>query len=85
MSEWKLNLRLISPKMSSLVFNGPITEAAKYVIVKALDDDFDDVVKQRDELLAALIIASVCLEPNTSKATVNQIESAIARVKGGAA
>lgn len=42
---------------------------------------FDALKQQRDELVAALILASCCLEPNTSSATVNQIEAAIASVK----
>lgn len=46
-----------------------------------IKDRFLEIEQQRDELLAALILASCCLEPNTSDATVRQIEAAIANAK----
>lgn len=48
MNLWKLSLRITSPKNSALVFNGQISEAAKDAIVQALDDQFEDVARQRD-------------------------------------
>ena len=62
MSGWKISLRITSPKNSALVFSGQISEDAKNVIVKALDDQFDDVVKQRDELLADIAEESAVRE-----------------------
>lgn len=84
---WKLSLRITSPKNSALVFNGQISEAAKDVIVKALDECFDDLAEQRDKLLSALNLINTDKDGDgfICREAMEQVREAIARAEGAGA